>query len=245
MAAEIREGRCSDSPCRDIVNFQKNPHLPFHFPEPWSGDLTRASLLFIGSNPSIDYNEAYPNERWDGGDKKIVAFFEQRFAAQQPHINSEWRTLQVFGVNQYGNVVPYLRAVHELAKEILRSPPKPGVDYALTEIVHCKSWGQTGVPEAIALCAERYLDKVLAASGARVLIVLGAHARDAICERYTLPNPKDSRIPNSQLLTIKKRKFEAIFLPHPSAFLRKDKKCIKSVIGPEEFDRISTLLNAI
>lgn len=47
----------------------------------------------------------------------------------------------------------------------------------LTEVVHCKSRNEAGVAAAAETCAGRYLTRVLAASGARVVVVLGAVAR--------------------------------------------------------------------
>jgi len=50
----------------------------------------------------------------------------------------------------------------------------------MTEIVHCKSKGEVGVTSAAALCAQRYLERVLALSDARLVVVLGAKARDRL-----------------------------------------------------------------
>jgi len=65
--------------------------------------------------------------------------------------------------------------------------PIPGVDYALTEIVHCQANGEDGVREARRTCAERYLDSILeVAAKARIIALLGAHAVGTFNERYDL-----------------------------------------------------------
>ena len=51
-----------DHPCREIVQNQKQSLENFQVPEPWSGHLKQARILFIGSNPSISKNECFP--RW-------------------------------------------------------------------------------------------------------------------------------------------------------------------------------------
>lgn len=67
-----------DLPCSKIVAVQDVPLREQQVPEPWTGHLDRARLVFISSNPSIDPREAYP--RWGGDDiAESVRYFTDRF----------------------------------------------------------------------------------------------------------------------------------------------------------------------
>jgi hypothetical protein len=63
-------------------------------------------------------------------------------------------------------------------EELLR----PGVDYAMTEVVHCASKDQFGTWDAAQTCAERYLSRLLEVSCAGVVVVAGAVAQWAFTE---------------------------------------------------------------
>ncbi len=51
----------------------------FKHPEPWDGFIERAEILFIGSNPSIDFDEIYPTDYWEK--EEIYEFYNNRFSA--------------------------------------------------------------------------------------------------------------------------------------------------------------------
>jgi hypothetical protein len=55
-----------------------------------------------------------------------------------------------------------------------------GRDYALTEVVHCKSASEGFVKEARRPCVDRYLEAVLAISPAAVVFIVGLHAARAV-----------------------------------------------------------------
>jgi len=63
--------------CSAIVGSQHAAPGGFHGPESWSGHITRAPVLFVSSNPSIDPAEAYPTSNWD--DERRADFFTGRF----------------------------------------------------------------------------------------------------------------------------------------------------------------------
>ncbi|MCB8751613.1 hypothetical protein [Planktothrix agardhii] len=57
--------------CRTIVEYQNTLSLQkFQVPEPWSGEIEKAPILFLSSNPSIGGDEAYPT--WDWSSKEIL-----------------------------------------------------------------------------------------------------------------------------------------------------------------------------
>ena len=65
-------------PCQKIVQVQGAGSLAeLQVPEPWSGDLEGAPVLFLSSNPSISTAEVYP--RWEWADEEIADFFGGRF----------------------------------------------------------------------------------------------------------------------------------------------------------------------
>ena len=72
--------RSSAHPCRRVVMTQLadgRSDTTCHVPEPWSGNLESAPILFIGTNPSINYEENFPDTGWD--DETVVDFFQNRF----------------------------------------------------------------------------------------------------------------------------------------------------------------------
>ena len=80
LCSNVSAGRSdASSPCHTIVSSQNNPDEPFQLPEPWSGDLENAPILFIGSNPSISYDEDYPLETADWPRERATRFFTHRF----------------------------------------------------------------------------------------------------------------------------------------------------------------------
>jgi hypothetical protein len=48
-------------------------------------------------------------------------------------------------------------ATRARAAELLGRNPTPGVDYALTEVVHCKSVEQLGIAQGARLCVTTWL----------------------------------------------------------------------------------------
>ncbi|MGL5712463.1 MAG: hypothetical protein ACRCX2_05545, partial [Paraclostridium sp.] len=47
----------TSNPCYKIINNQEKEN--FQLPEPWNGDLEKAPVIILGSNPSINENEMY------------------------------------------------------------------------------------------------------------------------------------------------------------------------------------------
>lgn len=55
----------------------------FQVPEPWSGHISTAPILFLSSNPSIGPaggHEQYPRATWN--DESIVEYFDYRFGGK-------------------------------------------------------------------------------------------------------------------------------------------------------------------
>lgn len=182
-----------------------------HVPEPWVGHIEHAPLLFLSSNPSVSGTRPrnsppagatapFPHSPEVANDHPAV---RQGLQAPRPvwktdelvdRFNAAFDLWMPDGVRQIstdgrlGQSVPYWRAVKKLAVELFDRDVVPGTDYALTEVVHCKSQREVGVADAAKECIPRYLRKVLALSPAAVIVVLGTHARNGLRSEFNYPD---------------------------------------------------------
>jgi hypothetical protein len=146
-----------------------------------------ARLLFVSSNPAIDSRERYPTPQWT--DAERIGFFRHRFSGGTQAWTDGFRTLLKDGrYDPAPRAGKYWAEIHRRATELLGPDPQPGIDYALTEVVHCKSSGNQGVTEARMECASRYLEPVLeAAAAARIIVLVGKQAWAVFFDRYNSP----------------------------------------------------------
>lgn len=201
------------SGCKKIVDVQRSVPLVDHqVPEPWSGDVEQARILFVASNPSISSAEEYPT--WETSAEERIEFFNRRFGGgAKEWVKDGTRSLQKDGTHSVSGT-NFWKSVRSRAKELLEREVEPGIDYALTEVVRCKSKEDHGVPEALETCVENYLVRTIEASVASVIVVLGENARRGVkksfgCpERHTLAGPID----------IGGRPRMFVSLGHPSSF---------------------------
>ena len=223
-----------DHPCGKIVISQNVRSVEkFQVPEPWSGRIKTAPILFISSNPSIADDEPFPRGHWN--DMDIVDFFQNRFGGGEKHwIINGTKSLREDG--SYGRATMFWAGVKGRARELLEREPIPGVDYALTELVHCKSRQELGVAEALEICVALYLKKVISVSGARILVGLGSLAKEVLSQELSLPQEKNVIPP----IVIEGRQRMISFLPHPNAW--KD-KTFEKVLSTEELSKIREFLD--
>jgi hypothetical protein len=200
-------------PCSKIISVQPSyPHtLSQHqVAEPWSGDIEHAPILFLSSNPSIDEKEEFP--LWSWSDEHIVDFFTHRYkGGRKQWIKEGTYFLQRDGLHSRRSV-NFWASVRKRAKELLEKDIEDGVDYALTEVVHCKSRKEIGVEDALPECSRLYLRPVIALSGAKVIVVLGKQAAKVVRSAFGIPNVN---MFGPQLISSHQRYF--VFLPHPNA----------------------------
>lgn len=126
-----------------------------------------------------------------------------------------------------GKYVRYWGWARSVAEELLRRTPRPGRDYALTELVHCGSRHEVGVWKAVAECVPRYFDRVMSASPARVVLVVGAVARDIVRATHPELRPSDGNLTTGVLGG---RDRLVAYMPHPSAF---GPKTVEAAIGKQ------------
>ena len=201
--AEARDSRSHR--CSTIVRSQCADG--YHVPEPWSGHIDTAPILFLSSNPSLNEHERFPTSDWSADD--TTDYFMRRFDEDAGHIDRK----------KY-NSVRFWTSVRARAREILGRDVTPGMDFALTEVVHCKSRQEEGVVEAMEFCAGKWLDAILSHAGARVIVVLGKPAKETCLQQWKLG-------PNHSVhfdVVLGGRPRAVLFLPHPNAFERKTVK---------------------
>ena len=173
--------------CSKVVSEQRDLAWPdHHLPEPWNGQLESAPVLFVSSNPAIDKRERYPTPEWP--DDRRIDFFVHRFSGGRETWTRNFRTLMNSGEHDRApRAGKYWSEIHKRAVELLGPAARPGIDYALSEIVHCKSSANRGVDQASEECASRYLEPMLSASGARVIVVIGEKARAVFQRKFGGP----------------------------------------------------------
>lgn len=175
-------------PCGPIVDSQGLLPGNWQVPEGWAGSLATAKILFLSSNPSISLPpkgepgraEDYPTSSW--ADDDVADFIVNRF---DQWVTADDRYLLRDG--SYSAPVQFWSRVRRRATEILGRPADPRTDYAMTEVVHCKSRAEQGVTQAVDLCASLHLDRLIAACAAQLIVVLGAKARDQVQHLWGLP----------------------------------------------------------
>jgi hypothetical protein len=173
-------------PCSSIVLTQNVALDAFHLPEPWNGEIDTAPILFISSNPSININEIYPIKSWDNN--QVIDNFNNRFGGFWVKVqNNRYHPRLANGT--YANANPYWGKVRNHAEKILQREVVAGKDFAITEVVHCKSVKETGVKNAISECI-KYLPRILAIAGASVIVVVGKKAESMIKMFLGLPDSK-------------------------------------------------------
>ncbi len=218
-----------DLPCSKIVAVQDVPLREQQVPEPWTGHLDRARLVFISSNPSIDPREAYP--RWGDDIAESVRYFTDRFDGGPGQIRDGiYSPLPEGG---WSGAVRFWAAVRQRAFELIPDAI-PGVNYALTEVVHCKSQNEIGVVEARHTCASRYLPMVLAAATeAQVFAVIGVQAVREVSDLFGLELDGNNRFAQ---LDHDGHRWIFVYLDHPSSGGKK--KRFATALTHEQFDRV-------
>ena len=189
----------SSHPCSKVVKVQNEmvagDESMRQRPEPWIGDIQNSRVLFLSSNPGIsdssdlDSRESFPTYKDSAAES--ADFFTRRF--DQTHIPilatfnhpSEPNFLVRCNDGKYRSGMKNERrpqatwqGIHDLATSILGTECDPNLDYALTEIVHCKSKMAEGVEEASSMCVDVWLTKIFAVATAPVIVVIGSKARD-------------------------------------------------------------------
>lgn len=213
----VRIGDPTGDACREVVSYQKRPPLIRWVPEPWSGHLSSAPILFLSSNPSSGKPDGKPTPTEtiaSSLDEQVLHNFEDAFdEGPWPGVLDGEYVRLPDGLR--ADYVPYWHWCKVVAEELLGRAVRPGHDYALTEVVHCGSRSETGVKKAARECVPRYLKRVLGASSAPVIVVVGAVARDMVKAFFPSVRGGKRRVASVE---ISDHERHLVFLPHPSAY---------------------------
>jgi hypothetical protein len=182
-------------------------------PIAWAGHIGQAPILFIASNPAGgEITDVEPDDQ--PRRRKLDPALEhldpkQHPSLLHPHSGPKWwwepeavydAEKNLFDLwvtpDDRSRVEPgerrrkptkYWQKVRLHAELLLdKKPVTAGVDYALTEVVHCRSGGERGVGKALETCVDLYLTPVLRLSPARLVVVFGDHAKNVLRSRYEL-----------------------------------------------------------
>lgn len=228
----IIDGEASH-PCADIVNSQGVARIgDFQVPEPWNGDIQGARLLYLSSNPSISEIEEYPQWNWQDG--QINDFFHNRFGGGV----KSWVSEGKYALAKDGSYLPataYWSEIANRSSELFGRQVVPGIDYALTEIVHCKSRNMIGVESAINECGARWLLRVLQVSGASVIASIGKKVGDLL--RQSLGVSENDLVVGPQEIAGKPRL--VLFLAAPAS---NKPRVISKVLTPDQVELVRSYL---
>lgn len=261
----ILEGE-TGHPCGTVVGVQWDAavsvderrarwHTEHQLPEPWSGDLSRARVLFVSSNPSIGGKPArsgapavpavaasppaselasQPSLRYGVGahprdswtDEEIIDFYARRFVSR---IAPGGRFVLPDG--RPGGYQRFWGWAENRLKEIIPDGVM-GVDGCLTELVRCKSRNEVGVRAARPVCTTSFLARTIALSGARLIVAVGAHA-----SRHFGLEPGELRPP----ALIEGRERQIISLRHPASSLN-PKRFATALEDPADLELLRSYL---
>lgn len=186
--------------CSGVIGSQNTTEDDFHIPEPWNGDLGTARILFVSINPGYSLGELYPrkgNPYWTVSDgfnqNKVQDYFERRFDRSLPYVKYK-NGGHAFSIkmedDEYKKVSGFWTYVFKMANSLIPNAD-PLRDFAITEIVHCKSKDISFLDDS---CFEKCMDNHLAkvfeqAPKVEWVIFIGGSVRTHICKRYGFPSP--------------------------------------------------------
>lgn len=228
-------GRCLNGdtthPCSTIILSQHTSKAAFQLPEPWRGQIDKARLLFVGSNPSIG------DDRYALGSSPEQTVWESQHLAfgggSRAYVLDGVRKTKADGSPD--EVVRYWSSIRARAHELMPNAV-PGEDYAITEVVHCKSEHETGVRQAVLTCYDLHMQNVFAVAPAEIVVFLGKVAREALLgESADLPRTVVEMNLGGKTRCV-------FFLPHPNE--HGDKKSLAAHYGSGDLDKARHLITA-
>lgn len=237
--------QANDAECHSIWDAQGCSSLgDFQVPEPWNGDIANAKLLFLSINPGYVPNEFYPrkgnlwwiDENGDWAINKVDDFFTNRFSSTHKYVLNE--SGRRFRIKMEDDSYKTLRRsfwgeIHKIATLILNNDDvQIGKDYALTELVHCKTKRESDIEErCYSHCLTLWLGRVLnVAKKVERIVVIGRNPRTLIGQfvQPKIVSPKcyewyERSIPGG-------KKFIWLFIDHPAAYQCRAVSRVESLI---------------
>ena len=114
-----------------------------------------------------------------------------------------------------------------------------GIDYDMTEVVHCKSESEIGVNRCKTLCAETWMDRIITLSSAKVLMLFGSIAKEWF---GNLVGEKLDRAGVRTEVTIGGSSRLVVWLPHPNA---RGERNLTSVLDDSDVSLIRRSLDCL
>ncbi len=197
------------NPCHKIVTWQKTQFIELkdatsyfdsvaHRPEAWTGNLEKAPIIFLASNPSFNIEEAYPDwtESWNDDDvrefmhHRFINEGERDFGAIDSGPNRDKTILKNGELSD--RAVAYWREIRGRVAELLNkdvNAVSAHDDFVMTEMVHCKSFNEIGVSEALSFCSMNFFENIFRISPASIVIVMGKKPAELLVKLYPeIPN---------------------------------------------------------
>jgi len=149
--------------CSKLVNAQ--PKNDFRVPEPWTGPLLYADILYVAINPSVRIGESQV-PKWGVNPSDVYNFFSNGLTMRE---GKWWTKLKKY--------------THELGN----------YNYVVTNVAHCKSPKVKFVTKKIRnYCCDKYLNRIIKSSNAKLIVSIGKGRRGV--ERLYDIKPKENRL---------------------------------------------------
>ena len=250
---EINELLLSITRCPELALAQADPNHPcagvvseqagksdsgYQVPEPWTGHIETAPILFISSIPGIAPDEYFPRKNWS--DEKTIDFFRRRFDDGAGYtMHQPGGPLYALFDGGDGTPKPYgpqsfWGHVRNHAHSLLQRTPAPGTDYALTEVVHCKG-PEKFARKAVRICSPKWMPAIMEHSAAAIVVLLGRYAREAAGQLWELDTCQSAQFD----VRIAGRNRAVVILPHPNA---RGPRKIQECVNTEDLQRLQALL---
>lgn len=127
----------------------------FQLPEPWRGQIDKATILFCGLiRPSATTGTYWDRRRSSRFGSRSIS---RSAAVRAPYILDGIRKTKADG--SPNEVVRYWSSIQARARELMPDAV-PGEHYAITEVVHCKSEQEIGVREAVSTRYALHMESV-------------------------------------------------------------------------------------
>ena len=140
--------------------------------------------------------------------------------------------------------------------ELLGESAHPHEDYALTEIIHCKSKDGKGVvAKASSFCVTKWMSEIFELSPAKVVIVFGGKVRDQFAKPFLQAPDNFGLDTNYEKLSQLQRSTRdiiwtdfggksriVVFNWHPTAYKSDSSKILKEVYGERVVNWLSSLI---
>jgi hypothetical protein len=228
-------------PCHRVVSWQGQAAGGLRYvPEPWSGHLDRAPILFVSSNPGADVegapiSDASYTSAWET--EEIVSCCDDAFEPwRKPGIIDGIYLSDKFG-KRGAKPIRYWLWARARARELLQRQPVPGLDYAMTEVVHCGTQHEDGVDNAFATCTDRYFERTVRASPSVVVICVGGWAKAGFKRAFNIDVPEHIWGPGD----VAGLERLILAVPHPGSF--GSRKGFEPYVGADGLKRLRAALD--